>query len=248
MRPSHLLPYMTRCDAPKSAMSRSDRERIDARLVQLALEEVAPLNNYEAADRIGVSEGTIRRWRDGEIATPLRSATRRAISRFLDEQAAQIPWEELQAAVGALSRPIQRAEEEAAKLQRMVGQRIRDAREALGLTERDLAAAVLNETREAQIRAWEDGEFIPGVGMLIQLAEALEVSTDYLLGLSPYFTGNALTYEDETALGEYRLIEKYTPRLEERMRFYALQRAAMGSRKGADQRAREAIDRYIPLQ
>lgn len=40
-------------------------------------------SNYRVANDIGVSEPTVRRWRDGDIAVPLRSGTRRALQRFL---------------------------------------------------------------------------------------------------------------------------------------------------------------------
>lgn len=40
-----------------------------------------------AGEALGVSEGTIRRWRSGNIAVPLRNATRVSLQRFLAREA-----------------------------------------------------------------------------------------------------------------------------------------------------------------
>lgn len=75
-----------------------------------ALDRV-PANNYEAAEMLGVSEGTIRRWREGVVPDQLRADTRHALERFLegrpaggdvagDAEALEMPevWERIDAA------------------------------------------------------------------------------------------------------------------------------------------------------
>lgn len=57
----------------------------DVELVRSALERVRDYSNLAAAREIGVSEGTVRRWRDGRIAVPLRTSTRLTLRQFLDE-------------------------------------------------------------------------------------------------------------------------------------------------------------------
>lgn len=60
------------------------RKRSDEDMVRDALKRVEdiPTNTGKGA-AIGVSEGTIRRWLAGEIATPLRKDTRTPLRRFL---------------------------------------------------------------------------------------------------------------------------------------------------------------------
>lgn len=65
----------------KGAVSNYDE---DARLVKEALARVADYSNVAAAKRLGVSEATIRRWREGDIAVPLRTSSRLALRRFLE--------------------------------------------------------------------------------------------------------------------------------------------------------------------
>jgi transcriptional regulator with XRE-family HTH domain len=62
-----------------------------------------------------------------------------------------------------------------------VGKRIRTARERKGWTQSDLARA-LDRARQ-HVFMLEQGQQFPGVPLLRQLAQVLEVSTDYLLGL-----------------------------------------------------------------
>lgn len=52
-------------------------------MVLTALERVEGLSNGTAGVKIGVSEPTVRRWRSGDIALPLRSSTREALRLFL---------------------------------------------------------------------------------------------------------------------------------------------------------------------
>lgn len=61
----------------------SDTTRSAKQLIADALKR-APDNNYEAADLLGVSEGTIRRWRDGVVPERLRADTRHALEAYVD--------------------------------------------------------------------------------------------------------------------------------------------------------------------
>ena len=63
-----------------------------------------------------------------------------------------------------------------------VGKRIRLAREHAGLTQEKLAETI-GVSRTA-ISRWESGEIDPTIEHLIHLALTLNVSTDYLLGIS----------------------------------------------------------------
>jgi hypothetical protein len=53
----------------------------DANLVKEALEGLDDLSNYAAGKELGVSEGTVRRWREGNVGVPLQTDTRRALRR-----------------------------------------------------------------------------------------------------------------------------------------------------------------------
>lgn len=62
-----------------------------------------------------------------------------------------------------------------------IGERIRERRQVLNLSQLDLAYAV--ETSPNQISRYERGENDPTASMLIKIAKVLNASTDYLLGL-----------------------------------------------------------------
>lgn len=55
-------------------------------LVRGALARVDGLSDYAAATKIGVSEPTVRRWRKGKIALPLREPGKSALYRFMGVQ------------------------------------------------------------------------------------------------------------------------------------------------------------------
>jgi len=52
--------------------------------VKEALARVSDYSNVAAAKRLGVSESTVRRWRAGDIAVPLRTSSRLALRRFIE--------------------------------------------------------------------------------------------------------------------------------------------------------------------
>lgn len=64
----------------------------------------------------------------------------------------------------------------------MIGERIKDLREKLNMTQTALARR-LGLSRSA-VNAWEMGVSIPSAPYLLQLSELFRVSVDYLLGRS----------------------------------------------------------------
>jgi transcriptional regulator with XRE-family HTH domain len=64
----------------------------------------------------------------------------------------------------------------------MNGRRLREVRLLRGHTQESLGELIGNNAR--QIWRWESGETTPDADKVILLARALEVSADYLLGLS----------------------------------------------------------------
>lgn len=61
-----------------------------------------------------------------------------------------------------------------------ISERIKGLREAVGITQSDLASA-LNISRSA-VNAWEMGTSKPSIDTLVDLADYFHVSTDYILG------------------------------------------------------------------
>jgi transcriptional regulator with XRE-family HTH domain len=61
-----------------------------------------------------------------------------------------------------------------------LGARIREARDAAGLTQRQLADRL--GTVQHVVSGWETGARAPNVANLASLATALDVTTDWLLG------------------------------------------------------------------
>ena len=62
----------------------------------------------------------------------------------------------------------------------IIGQRIREQREKLGLKQQDIANAL--QVSPQAVSKWERGENAPDISLLIPLAKLLGVSTDNLLG------------------------------------------------------------------
>ena len=68
---------------------------------------------------------------------------------------------------------------------KVTGERIRVARQALGMSQRALAMSCGKPFGEI-IGRYEQGKNLPNAEMLVHLADALDVSTDYLLGRVAY--------------------------------------------------------------
>lgn len=64
----------------------------------------------------------------------------------------------------------------------MRGDRIREKRESLGLSQTDLAEQV--GTGQKRVSAWERGESGATDDMIVGLARALQTSSDWILGLT----------------------------------------------------------------
>jgi transcriptional regulator with XRE-family HTH domain len=65
---------------------------------------------------------------------------------------------------------------------KLIGERIKDRRIKLNIAQKALAAQV--GVSASAINQFEKGEKVPSTSTLIKLAEALDVSSDYLLGVS----------------------------------------------------------------
>lgn len=63
----------------------------------------------------------------------------------------------------------------------MIGKRLRQARDALGLSLRDLEAAIQNQVSAQAIGKYERNEMMPSSSVLLVLAKVLNVSPEYLL-------------------------------------------------------------------
>jgi len=61
---------------------------------------------------------------------------------------------------------------------------LKDARKSLKLTQSQLAKAI--KVHQNEIARWESGNRTPNLYTIIELCKALDVSADYLLGLSDY--------------------------------------------------------------
>lgn len=93
----------------------------------------------------------------------------------------------------------------------MFASRLRAARERQGLNQTELGRLIGVE--QQQINRWESGRNVPNIETAVILARALEVTSDYLLGLVDSFTGRAeiedsLTPEERRVLNAMRRGDK----------------------------------------
>ena len=100
----------------------------------------------------------------------------------------------------------------------MISQRLKLARSAAGLSLRGLEGAIGNRVTAQAIGKYERGESMPSSGVLLALADALDVSVDYLTGDQELtleavdFRKKAITSKREEAQVEARvlhLLERY---------------------------------------
>lgn len=82
-----------------------------------------------------------------------------------------------------------------------LGQRIHSARESAGFTQEALAEAI-GVSRTAVAR-WENGDIEPKLQNLICLAQSLNVSTDWLLGIQNKADFEALSGEAICAMKKF---------------------------------------------
>src|SRR5262245_34607018 len=83
---------------------------------------------------------------------------------------------------------------------------MREAREALGISQRELARRC--GISEAQISKYEKGTIDPSATYLKNIAEVLNVSTDFLLGLTNLPRGqlgdDLISSDEETLVASFR--------------------------------------------
>lgn len=89
-----------------------------------------------------------------------------------------------------------------------LGKRIRSARESAGFTQEFLAESV-GVSRTAVAR-WEKGDIEPKLQNLICIAEFLNVSTDWLLGITGTENKTLLNLSDEAIFALERFIAEIT--------------------------------------
>jgi transcriptional regulator with XRE-family HTH domain len=85
----------------------------------------------------------------------------------------------------------------------MFGSRLKMARERAGFNQTELGRLIGVE--QQQINRWESGKNMPNIDAVSALARTLNVSTDFLLGLSETLTGH-LEYDDELKPAERRAL------------------------------------------
>ena len=85
--------------------------------------------------------------------------------------------------------------------------RIKEIREEKSIMQKDLAK-MLNKT-SACISQWESGKTEPDLESLIQIANALNTTTDYLLGRENYVTGNVEIVGVQLTTDEQQLMDLY---------------------------------------
>ena len=69
-------------------------------------------------------------------------------------------------------------------MQRMIHKRIKEIRKELGISQGELAK--LCKVKQSCVSKWERGATLPDADMICDLSKVLNVSTDFLLGLSDY--------------------------------------------------------------
>jgi transcriptional regulator with XRE-family HTH domain len=89
----------------------------------------------------------------------------------------------------------------------VIGNRLKEAREALGMTQEDLADKI--GVQPLQINRYEHEKNKPSSEIILKMAEALSVSTDYLVGLTDdpmpvEFAAKALNARERAALIAWR--------------------------------------------
>ena len=81
-------------------------------------------------------------------------------------------------------------------MQNVFGNRLKAARKAKGMTQTDLGKAV-NVTK-GTVSSWETGMRLPNINTLVQLADLLSCTTDYLLGRADYGSEERTDYYADT--------------------------------------------------
>ncbi len=115
---------------------------------------------------------------------------------------------------------------------KIFGERLAQRRRELGLSQRKLATLI--GIRGPSIAAYETDDAWPSASTLIALAKALDVSTDYLLGLSDQIHYNmGMSHRSTTSPDEW--IQEFSERLRSARRRQQLSQAALARQLGIDQ-------------
>lgn len=100
----------------------------------------------------------------------------------------------------------------------MVGKRVRELRIKRGLSQQDLGLAV--GVTKVSICGYENGSRVPNLDKLVKIAEALETTTDYLLGREiPVWDDDNKSYIGSISYDDVNLITelKHFPELYNRI-------------------------------
>ena len=81
-------------------------------------------------------------------------------------------------------------------MQNVFGNRLKAGRKAKSMTQTDLGKAV-NVTK-GTVSSWETGVRLPNINTLVQLADLLSCTTDYLLGRDGYGCEERTDYNADT--------------------------------------------------
>jgi len=86
------------------------------------------------------------------------------------------------------------------------GERLKETRDMKGLTQRELAS--IAGMNEVQLSRYENSKMEPAISTLENLARKLEVSTDYLLGLTndprKHYGDTEISEEERAIIETYR--------------------------------------------
>lgn len=154
------------------------------RIETLAKEKGLSLNRIERT--VGLGNGTIKRW---------QTQSPRLDKLLLVAQCLDVSLDYLVSGTGTAA-PMSR------EVPVTIGTRIRTRRLALGLTLKDVADREGLHT--GNLSELENDKYLPSVPALIALSRALDVSVDWLLGLSQDIPDPALSWEEEQLLAACR--------------------------------------------
>lgn len=85
--------------------------------------------------------------------------------------------------------------------------RVKELRLENGLTQKELAKMV--KTSQSNIARWEKGIILPSSDFVVMLAKALDVTSDYLLGLDDDFISLNVTHSKAISQEDAELLKKY---------------------------------------
>lgn len=154
------------------------------RIETLAKEKGLSLNRIERT--VGLGNGTIKRW---------QTQSPRLDRLLLVAQCLDVSLDYLVSGTGTAA-PMSR------EVPVTIGTRIRSRRQSLGLTLKDIADR--EGVNSGGLSDIENDKYLPSAPTLIALSRALDVSVDWLLGLSRDVPDPALSWEEEQLLAACR--------------------------------------------